>query len=58
LVWKQHGRDEEFQHEEDVEHPSQCFIDQISLPTYDTYTNAENLIEINFLLYDPDVKQK
>jgi hypothetical protein len=58
LVWKQRGQDEEFQHEEDVKHPSQCFTDWNSLPTYDTYTTAENLIELNFLLYDLDVKQK
>jgi hypothetical protein len=27
LVWEQHGRDEEFRYEEDVENHSQCFVD-------------------------------
>jgi hypothetical protein len=36
LVREQLGRNEEFQHEEDVEDYSQCFVDWNSPPTYDT----------------------
>jgi hypothetical protein len=51
LVREQHGHDEEvvgeeFLHEKDVEDPSQCFVDWNSPPTYDTYVNDEDLIEV------------
>jgi hypothetical protein len=58
LVHKQRGRDDEFVDEEDVEDPSQCVIYWNSLPTYDTYINDENLIEVSFLLYGQEVEQK
>jgi hypothetical protein len=38
--------DEEFQYEEDVEHSPKCFVDWNSLPTYDTYVDDEDLIEV------------
>jgi hypothetical protein len=49
LVREQRGRDgefidEEFQHEEDVEDHSQCFVNWNSPQTYDTYINDENFI--------------
>jgi hypothetical protein len=46
---KQRGQDEEFQHEEDVEDPFQCFVYWNSLPTYDTYINDEDLIEVSWV---------
>jgi len=58
LVRKQRGRDEEFQHEKDVEDPSQCFVDWNSPLTYDTYINDEDLIEVGFLSYSQEVEQK
>jgi hypothetical protein len=58
LVRVQCGRDEGFQHEEDIEDHSQCFVDWKSLPTYDTYINDEDLIEVIFLSYGQEVEQK
>jgi len=58
LVWEQCGQDEEFQHEEDVEDHSQCFVDWNSPPTYYTYINDEDLIEVSFLSYGQEVEQK
>jgi hypothetical protein len=49
--------DEEFQHEEDVEDPSQCFMDWNSPPTYDTYVDDEDLIKVeeNFIFKDEEI---
>ena len=38
--------DEEFQHEEDVEDSSQCFVEWNSPSTYDTYVDDEDLIKV------------
>jgi hypothetical protein len=58
LVREQRGWDEEFQHKENVEDPSQCFVDWNSPPTYDTDVNDEGLIEVSFLSYGQEVEQK
>jgi len=44
--------DEEFQHEEDVEDHSQCFVDWNFPPTYDIYIyiNDKYLIEVKFFV--------
>jgi hypothetical protein len=46
--------DEEFQHEEEAEDSSQCFVDWNSPPTYDIYVDDEDLIEVeeNFIFKD------
>jgi hypothetical protein len=36
----------------------QYFVNWNSPPTYDTYTNAKDLIEVSFLLYGQEVEQK
>jgi hypothetical protein len=58
LVQAKRGRDEEFQYEEDVEDPSQCFVDWNSPLTYDTYINDEDLIKVSFLSYGQEVEQQ
>jgi len=47
---------EDFQHKEDVEDPSQCFMDWNSLPTYDTYVDDEDFIVVSSLSYDKEVE--
>jgi hypothetical protein len=56
--WDEAFIDEEFQLEEFVKDHFQCFVDWNSLPTYDTYINDENLIEVSFLSYGQDAKLK
>jgi hypothetical protein len=46
--WDEEFVNEEFQPEEEVQNPFQCFVDWNSLPTYDIYVNDEDLIEISF----------
>ena len=49
--------DEKFQHEEDIEDPSQCFVDWNFPPTYDTYVDDEALIEVeeNFIFKEKEI---
>jgi hypothetical protein len=62
LVQEERGRNAEFQHEEDVEDPSQCFVDWNSPLTYNTYFNDEYPIKVSFFCffysYGQDVEQK
>jgi hypothetical protein len=49
--------DEEFQDEEDVEDSSQCFVNWNSPPTYDTYVDDKDLIEVeeNFIFKKKEI---
>jgi len=56
LVREQHCRDgefvdEEFQYEEDIEDPCQCFVDSNSPPIYDIYHDEDDLLkEVSFVV--------
>jgi hypothetical protein len=66
LFWEQHVQDErhgvygdldfrvKFVDEEDIQDPSQCFVDWNSPSTYDTHVDDEDLIEVeeNFIFKD------